>query len=308
MLGEDHLAAFLAARERRGDRPMTTWHAGHAVRGFYAWWKQSGLPLDRLDAGLLDGYRQHLYDQDELARSTQYVRLSALRTFVHFLATEGVLPSDPSELVVLPKQPRSIYHVLSERELVQLCQAVRERDPAALRDRAFLEVLVATAMRPSEAAHLRIDDIKLRERRVRIRRGKGDRLRWLPLTRSAVRALRSYLAVRRQIFAPGVRSDLLFVSAAGTFEKNTWPAVVARAAAAAGLEGHITPYTIRHSVATALVRAGVELRHLQALLGHSRTQSTEVYLHLGPQDLKRAHERAHPRERNRRDPRAKRRL
>lgn len=306
MVGQQHIRAFVAALQRRAFTHDFLVRTERAIEEFYGWWRTSGLSRERLELACLDAYRDWLAEQSGLALGTQAHRLAALRSFLGHLTKHGHLSGALAELVPLPKVPATMRRVLSERELLRLCAAVSGKDPVSRRDRAYLELLVATAMRTHEAAALVTSDLDLGRGRVRIRRGKGDKLRWLPLTRAAVRALRTYRKVRPRILRRGVRTDRLFVSGIGTFSQLAVD-VVARAAAAAGIEGHVTPYTIRHSVATALVRAGVELRHLQALLGHVRVQTTEVYLHLGPQDLKAAHRRAHPRERNPREPRARRR-
>ncbi|MBV8281066.1 MAG: tyrosine-type recombinase/integrase [Candidatus Eremiobacteraeota bacterium] len=323
MFGRKHLRTFLAAQERRGTTHRHIEHLASALSTFYRWWARSGLPKRRIDVSLLDAYRLWLTETPSQLGAPQALRtiaskLAALRGFLRFLAEERLVSGDLSRLVLLPRAPRTMRRVLAEAELVRLCQACRDRSPEGRRDRAYLELLIATAMRPSEAAALEPSDLKLRDRRVRIRRGKGGKLRWLPLTRAAVLALRRYLKVRRRVVRSGYRSmghrqgrarqlDRLFLSSQGAFSKPFACDLVEQAARRAHLDGRITPYTIRHSVATALVRAGLELRHLQVLLGHRKSHTSELYFHLAPQDLKAAHRKAHPRERNPRDPRGSRR-
>lgn len=312
--GHDHLEAFLAAQARRGLRPRSLLRLRKHVSLFYEWWQEGGWPGDELNTPCLEAFRLWLAELPGRAGKIRLATLSwylgSLRAFCHFLAEENVLDGDPSVLLPYPnkrmgQEPRRL---LDEAELARLCCAQGGGDAQALRDRALVEVLVATAMRPREALELRKSDVDLGRRRVRIRRGKGERLRWLPLTAAAHDALRAYVTRgRRQLRAPGLEDDRLFLAVRGDGATATLAiTIVARAAELAGITGRVTPYTLRHSVATSLARAGMELRQLQALLGHEHIATTELYIHLGPADLKSAHRRAHPRERNPREPRGKR--
>lgn len=284
------------------------------VELFYWWWQSGGWPGDEITTPCLDAFRLWLAElpgqKGNIRLGTLSWYLASIRTFCRFLAQEGVLDGDPAAALPHLNKRRGAEprRILSEAELVQLCRALDREDPQGLRDRALVELLVATAMRPREALELGKNDVDLPRRRVRIRRGKGQRLRWLPLTQAATHALREYLAHgRRHLQTPGVADPRLFLAIRGDGMKSALAIeVVARAAEAAGLPGRVTPYTIRHSVATALARTGMDLRQLQALLGHEHIATTELYIHLGPADLKSAHRRAHPRERNPREPRGRR--
>ena len=254
-----------------------------------------------LDApGLVDvrTLRRYLADLQSrgYARSTAARRASSIRTFFGLLARRGMIASDPSVALGSPKQGRHLPRVLRVDQVAALLDAVAGDDPVALRDRTLLELLYAAGARVGELCPLPLGALHLDERLVRLA-GKGGKERIVPLGDPAVAAVRRYLGAGRPLLARdpvpdalllGVRGDSL--SARGARE------IVARAARRAGL-GHVSPHTLRHSMATHLLDGGADLRQVQELLGHASLATTQRYTHLSRGQLKEAHAAAHPRAR-----------
>ena len=166
----------------------------------------------------------------------------------------------------------------------------------------MLEVLYATGLRRAELLGLAIYDLDLAAGTLRVEHGKGDQTRIVPLTESALSALRLYLDEARPAMAREATKTRLFVSSrsGGPLDDADVVRIVAKAAKRAGLKKHVTPHTLRHTCATHLLRGHADIRQIQKLLGHRRLSSTEVYtrVEIGDQAevVARCHPRAKPRE------------
>lgn len=247
-------------------------------------------------------YQMALYTQERdgrrLAVGTQACRLAAVRTFFEWLVSEQILAHNPAAALELPKQPATLPRdVLSEDEARLLLEATPMRTPRDARDRAMLEVLYATGLRRAELLGLAIYDLDLAAATLRVEHGKGDRTRIVPLTESAMAALRVYLDEARPSFAREASQTRLFVSSrsGGPLDDADVVRIVAKAAKRAGIKKHITPHTLRHTCATHLLRGQADIRQIQKLLGHRRLSSTEVYTRVEIGDLAEVVARCHPR-------------
>lgn len=232
------------------------------------------------------------------ARSRQRLLVS-LRGFFRWAVRRGHLLTDPSSALELPRVPRTLPRtLLSVAEVKRLLQAVEVTDALGLRDRAGMEVLYSTGMRRAELAALRLEDVSLEERRLRVH-GKGGRERVVPLGRPAASALRRYLEKGRPALLRR-RSRSLFLNGRGeTMDPRELLARVRDWARKAGIRKKIGLHTFRHSCATHMLRGGADIRYIQALLGHRSLTSTQVYTRVEVADLRRVLERCHPRERRR---------
>jgi site-specific recombinase XerD len=247
--------------------------------------------------------RRYLADLDErgYARSTIARRVASLRGFYALLERRGMVAEDPAVLLTAPRQGRHLPRVLRVDEVDRLLAAPATDTPTGVRDRALLEVLYASGARVAEVCGLDLGALDLGEQVVRLA-GKGGKERIVPLGEPAVDAVEAYLATGRPALAAGRRpgdatTAALFLNGharrLGTRDART---VVQRAAAAAGV-GHVTPHTLRHTVATHLLESGADLRMVQELLGHASLATTQRYTHLSRGRLREVHAMAHPRAR-----------
>ncbi len=169
------------------------------------------------------------------------------------------------------------------------------QDPAPLRDRAMLEVLYGCGCRVSELCGLDVTDIDSSEAMLMLR-GKGSKMRLVPIGEPALDAVGDYLAKARTSLAGKKPTAALFLNQRGgrLSRISVWN-LIKKTAAAAGLRETVSPHTIRHSYATHLLEGGADLRVVQELLGHADITTTEIYTHIDRKWLAESWLEAHPR-------------
>jgi integrase/recombinase XerD len=239
--------------------------------------------------------------------ATQRSYLALVQRLFRFLFREGALLQDPTLNLVLPswkKLPRALLNQAQSRRLVS------SPDPFTVRgkrDRAVLELLYGTAIRVGECERLDLRDVDLLRGQLFVRLGKGRKDRVVPVVGRALAALDLYLRDARPELLHDPREQALFLTTRGTrLPVKRVQDLVRSHAKATGITVRVTPYTLRHGCATHLLQNGADVRHVQKLLGHASLKTTAIYTHVAPEDLRRAVEKAHPRERayNRRRKRA----
>src|SRR5215217_7468006 len=227
--------------------------------------------------------------------ATIHRKSACLRSFYRHLRREGLLDADPTATLSAPRRSRKLPQVLTRGEVEQLLSQPRGTDPQALRDRALLELMYACGLRASEAIGLEVGDVDI-EAGVLRARGKGSKERLVPIGREAVLATRAYLDRGRPALV-GLRDEprLIVNRRGGGLTRQGLYKIVQRYARAVGLEGRMSPHTLRHTFATHLLAGGCDLRSLQEMLGHADIATTQIYTHLSAERLKDAYFRAHPR-------------
>jgi integrase/recombinase XerD len=220
--------------------------------------------------------------------------LSAVKGFHRFLYREGELRNLTVESLAAPKVLRRIPFVLTPEETNALLEQP-DGTVLGIRDRALLELDYSTGMRVSELCGLKLEHIDRERRFIRVR-GKGDKERIIPYGRSAEEALRRYLENSRPSLQKKGVSSYVFLNYAGTpLSRVSFWKLLRKYAVQAGLSGHVTPHTLRHSFATHLLEGGADLRVVQELLGHSSITTTQIYTKLDMDYLLEVHRTFHPR-------------
>jgi integrase/recombinase XerD len=239
-------------------------------------------------------------DHPPLSASSSARALVAVRGLHRFALREGLVPTDPAAQVRPPRAAQRLPKAIGVAEVARLLEAAGADDsPAALRDRALLEVLYGSGARISEAVGLDVDDLDL-ERGVVLLRGKGGKERIVPVGSYARDAVDAYLVRGRPtLVVHGHGSPALFVNHRGSrlSRQSAW-AVLRAAGRRAGLPlDHLSPHTLRHSFATHLLDGGADVRVVQELLGHASVTTTQVYTLVTVEGLREVHAAAHPRAR-----------
>ncbi|HET9198707.1 MAG TPA: tyrosine-type recombinase/integrase [Solirubrobacterales bacterium] len=228
-------------------------------------------------------------------------RASALRGFCRWLSLEGLLATDPwSGTIVSPGRSRRLPRAMPAHELDRLITFLKgaagssggRRDPGPVQERPHesttllaVALMVATGIRVHEAVGIRHQDVDLQSRGIRLV-GKGRRERHVYLTNSWITGLTgSYIDARSTI--GGSHPFLLFNVRHEPLSPAAMRSRLAKAASAAGLTRRITPHMLRHTAATQLIEAGVDIRYIQRLLGHASLSTTEIYTHVSDEALRR---------------------
>jgi integrase/recombinase XerD len=222
-------------------------------------------------------------------------KAACLRSFYRHLRREEIVDDDPTAALATPRKGRKLPHVLSHSEVQKLLAQPRGDEPAAIRDRAILELMYASGLRASETIGLEVRDVDLKHGFLRAR-GKGSKERIVPVGGQAATAIANYLRIGRPQMVSSVTESRLFVNfRGGPLTRQGLYKIVQRHARSAGLAGKMSPHTLRHSFATHLLSGGCDLRSVQEMLGHADVSTTQMYTHLSGEDLKRAYFDAHPR-------------
>lgn len=294
----------------RGASTYTQRNYQQVLTGFYSWHKDERKAAPVWEKLQRDDFRAYLRSlgRQNLGRAAIALRFSALRTFYKFLIRHGGVESSPIKNLSLPKQPKRLPQFLTVRQMEALLaaplaglQSPKQKSAgrpvsvaAGHRDVAILETIYSCGLRISELVGLRGEDIDWNEQLVRVR-GKGKKERLLPISETALGAIRHYWS-----FLPGRPAGKTPVFLSETKRRAPVnPTMLQRRLKTylmrAGLDPAITPHKLRHSYATHLLDNGADLRSVQELLGHAHLTTTQVYTHVSTERLKKAYTQAHPR-------------
>lgn len=237
-------------------------------------------------------------------------RVVALRMWLRWLYETRQIPADLASDVELPKKWQRLPATLNVDAAAQLVTAPDPHDELGLRDRALLELFYASGLRVSELCGLRVGDMNLQAGYVRCM-GKGRKERVVPVGSKARDAIEAYIQHLRPLLVErgqdaGVWPTPLTRAAAATvplflsqrgrpLDRVAVWYLVRKFAKALGIQGKVSPHTLRHSFATHLLEGGADLRAVQELLGHASIATTEIYTHVQTKRLREIHDRCHPR-------------
>ncbi len=221
--------------------------------------------------------------------------LSGVRSFCRFLRVDGYRDDDPSELLESPQLGKHLPSVLSTAEVDALEDSIDLSKWEGHRNRAIIEVLFSCGLRVSELVTFKLSNLYIEERFIRVT-GKGSKERLVPISGRAIKELNLWFVDRNSMKIKPGEEDFVFLNRRGAHLTRTMILImIKRQAEAAGIKKTISPHTLRHSFATALLEGGANLRVIQEMLGHESIATTEIYTHV---DTTKLHEEIllhHPR-------------
>ena len=221
--------------------------------------------------------------------------LSGVRSFYRFLVMDGYMDNDPTELLESPVLGEHLPEFLTPQEVDKLKDSIDLSKPEGHRNRAIIEVLFSCGLRVSELVNLKWSQLYADERYLRIL-GKGSKERLVPISNTALREIENYLPWRNSLKIKPGEEDYVFLNRRGAHLTRVMVLIMLKTQAEeAGIKKTISPHTLRHSFATALLEGGADLRVIQALLGHESIGTTEIYTHLSMQTLRDEVLNHHPR-------------
>lgn len=231
------------------------------------------------------------------SKSTVSRKLAAVRSFLSYLNSNGLIKLNPAKLVPMPKKTNPLPNFLSVDEAFDLVQSPEGANFINSRDKAILELLYSSGIRVSELSGINIDDLNLKEGLLKVK-GKGKKERIVPFGDKASDALKSYVVERmlykkKKSFRDNQSAFFLNIRG-GRLTDRQIRRIVVKYARNIGLNGQIGPHTLRHSFATHLLIGGADLRVIQELLGHSSISTTQKYTHLDIGHLIDVYDKTHP--------------
>lgn len=297
---EDLVLDFIAYLELERGLSRNTLEAYRSdLLQFGAYLDRAGRDALRVEHGDLAAFVGDLAaggpDRAPAAATTVQRKVACLRSFYRHLRREEILDRDPTAELKGPPRGKRLPKVLTRDEVQHLLAQPRGTAPAALRDRALLELMYACGLRASEAVDMMLDEIDVEDGVLRAN-GKGNKERLVPIGSKALDALRHYLERGRPQLVGEREERRVFVNQRGQgLTRQGLYKIVQRHARTAGLGDKMSPHTLRHTFATHLLAGGCDLRSLQEMLGHADIATTQIYTHLSAERLRDVYFDAHPR-------------
>lgn len=270
------------------------------IQEFYAFIKAEGInDVNDVDRSIVMNYISHLRASNgnttRIKNTTIARKLSSLRSFYRYLNEYVGVVNNPFLYFASPRQGKRIPEFLFYDEMDAFLASFDLACEDGIRNRALFEMMYACGLRVSEAVNVQLGDIDVHEQILRIH-GKGDKQRLVPFYDIAKQRLQQYIQEVRPIWTKNQKHTYVFVNQRG--KKLTTRGVqylMERAASQCNLHVHIHPHMFRHSFATHLLDNGADLRSVQELLGHASLSTTQIYVHVSQDRLKKVYEAAHPR-------------
>ena len=270
--------------------------------------ERGGVDWLGIDQDVIANYQTHLFEAisektgEKLSTASQINYLAYLKTFYRFLKTTGRIAVNPTETIKLPRHSKPLPHaLLTSDEIRRLLAQPDVHNPLGFRDRAILELFWSTGMRVGELVALHVGDVRFDEELITLRTTKGRKDRSVPVGEGALAWLREYVGNVRPLLAKESSaceaSPHLFLNRhARGLDKTGIFCKLKAYCRRAQIKKPVGTHTFRHTLASEMLKAGADLRHIQEMLGHGNLATTQRYLHIVKEELKKVHGKTHPRE------------
>ena len=279
---------------QRGYSPNTLDAYLHDLEKLLCYLEQEGKHPADVELADLQNFAAGLHDIGVGPRSQGRI-LSGVRSFFRFLQLDGYRDDDPTELLESPVLGEHLPEVLTTEEVDLLESSIDVSKWEGHRNRAIIEVLFSCGLRVSELVNLRMSNLFAAEQYVRVV-GKGAKERLVPISPRALKELDNWFCDRNLMDIKRGEEDYVFLNRRGAHLTRVMILImIKRQAALAGIRKTISPHTLRHSFATALLEGGADLRAIQAMLGHESIGTTEIYTHIDMTTLRQQILQHHPR-------------
>lgn len=270
--------------------------------GLFLKWCERNRTTDpsRVSKACLERYQQYLFDYRKkdgqpLAVASQHSRLAPLKVWFKWMARNNYIPDDPARELELPRIGYKLPNVLNKEEAERVLSQPKIELPLGVRDRAMLEILYSSGLRRMELLHLRLYDVDQNHGLITVREGKGKRDRVVPIGERALAWLDMYLNTLRPQVVRQPDNGFVFLTSKGVpFTPNYLSWLARQYVKSAGIGKGGACHIFRHTMATLMLEGGADIRYIQAMLGHVRLDTTQIYTHVSIRRLKQVHTATHP--------------
>lgn len=295
------LMEFLAWSEATGATEATLTTRKQSLIVFVRWCAERGLnrPQD-ITLPILERYQRYLFhyrktNGDALSYFSQRARVIPVKTFFRWATRARHLLYNPASELQVPKPPKTLPHILTLAEMEAILAQPDTATPSGLRDRALLELLYSTGVRRLELTRLKCYDLDTQAGSLFVREGKGRKDRIIPVGARACAWLARYVQeVRPQLVIEPDNGTLFLADYGEPFNLNMAGYITRRHIKRAGYTFPGSCHLFRHAMATHMLENGADIRYIQAMLGHSKLTTTEIYTQVSIQKLKEIHTATHP--------------
>jgi integrase/recombinase XerD len=268
---------------------------------FLSWCRRSRITAPtQVTRTSLESYQRYLFnyrkkDGQPLAVASQHSRLAPLKVWFKWLTHRKYIPLDPAAELELPRVGYKLPSVLNKDEAERVLSQPNVGEPLGIRDRAMLEILYSSGLRRMELLQLKLYDVDQKHGLVTIREGKGKRDRVVPIGERALAWLDIYLNTLRPEIAKKPDDGVVFLTSNGVpFTPNHLSWLARQYVKSAAISKNGACHIFRHTMATLMLEGGADIRYIQAMLGHVRLDTTQIYTHVSIRKLKQVHEATHP--------------
>lgn len=286
---------YLKAERNRS--PRTIFNYGLALEDFRSFLDSvdTGLTWKEVTRDLVRDWVIELVDKQKLSAATVNLKLSALRTFYHYLLLVEEIRVNPMDNVTGPKKKKNLPSFVKEADMERLLDMMPDEGFEAVRDRLVVLMLYMTGMRRAEIIALRDEDVQLTAKLLKIT-GKRNKQRLVPIGDELMEEIGRYLDLRSQRFEQLPAESFFLLSNRGRqMQPQMVENIVKDNLSLVTNQSKRSPHVLRHSFATAMLNNGADLQTIQKLLGHESLNTTQIYTHLSFEELKKEYKSAHPR-------------
>jgi len=246
--------------------------------------------LEKIEEHHIKSFIAYLYHENVTKRSINR-KISTIKSFFHYLMSQKQVEKDITLTLVVPKFSKKLPTVLTREEIDKMRESIDVKEFSGIRNRMIIELLYSSGLRASELLSICEGDIQFSSREIRVM-GKGEKQRDVFFSNTAYEWITYFITQKR---LKGFGEKHLVVNQNGEpLSDRSLRRIIEDISKSVGISKHVSPHTFRHSFATHLMNRGVDLRYIQALLGHEHITTTEVYTHVSREKLKEELEKHHP--------------
>ena len=242
-------------------------------------------------------YNKYLKEEENLSSSSLARHLSTLRSFYNYLLNEGVVTTNPFNLISTPKKVNKLPNYMKYNEFEEMINSCDDT-PLGIRNKCLLEVLLATGARIGELINIDLNDINYSSKEIKVL-GKGNKERIVFLNDHAIESLKDYINNSRPLLLKNKKSNRLFINhICDELTTRGVRDILDNIIKKSSLSIKVTPHMFRHTFATMLLNEGCDLKSVQELLGHVNLSTTQIYTHVTGDYIKNMYLHTHPRSKN----------